>query len=143
MACAHATGNEQLREESFNVALRTFKILLSKGGGTTNGENVLPKKSVHQLYPTSATFAHFFRAVRKLLRVDNPRRQSILTKSLFICRQFGLLNHLVVHQVQLACPSEAVWKEVAGELSEYINRKDDFKRRSKLVPDEWTCKARR
>eukprot|EP00536_Pseudo-nitzschia_multiseries_P012620 jgi/Psemu1/290404/fgenesh1_pg.492_\ len=163
MACAHATGNQELREQSFEIAFRTFKILLvSKGGGNTstntngfqNPERLSPnqnhnnnqqkkKKPVHDLYPTSATFAHFFRACRKLLRPDNPRRKPILTKSLTICRKLGLLNFLVVHQVQLACPSERAWRDIAGELADHVGWKEDFKRCGHRVPHEWTCNARR
>jgi len=147
MACAHATGDQQLREKSFEIALRTFKILLSNGGSTGSRRQqekpLLRHKPVHELHATSTTFAHFFRACRKLLRPDNARRKSILTKSLTICRKLGLLNFLVVHQVQLACQSETDWKETAGGLSEYVGWKEDAKRCIKIFPREWTCNARR
>jgi len=133
MACAHATGGQKLKEQSFKIALRTFKILVSNGG----------RKTVYGLYPTSTTFAHLFRACRKLLHPNNARRQTILTKSLTVCRKLGMLNFLVVHQVQLACQSENAWNETAGELSDYVGWKEDFKRCSKNVPREWMCKARK
>ena len=138
MACGHATGNQKLRESSFDIALRTFKILISKGERT---KDLLQHQPVHELYPTSSTFANFFRACRKLLRPNNKRRDSILTKSLDLCRKLGMLNFLVVHQVQLACQSETSWKEIGGELSEYVGWKEDFKRCGKRVPREWTCNA--
>jgi hypothetical protein len=49
----------------------------------------------------------------------------------------------VVHQVQLSCRSEAAWEEMAGELSEYVGWKEDFKRCAKRVPREWTCNSRK
>ena len=139
MACAHATGSKKLRENSFDVALRTFKILVSNG----NAKGVLQQEPVYELYPTSSTFANFFRACRKLLRPGNERRSSILTRSLPICCKLGMLNPLVVHQVQLACESEADWKAFAGELSEYVNWKDDAKKCGNRLPKEWTCNSRK
>lgn len=144
MACAHATGGQTCKEQSFEIAVRTFKILVSKGGGSGRQvEELLRQKPVYELYPTSSTFANFFRACRKLLPPDNERRQSILAKSLTICRKLGMLNFFVVHQVQLSCRSKTAWKEMAGELSEYVGWQDDFKRCSKAVPREWTCKSRK
>lgn len=141
MACAHATGNKKTKERSFEIALRTFKILVSKGGetGGIQTEGLLRHKPVYELSPTSSTFSHFFRACRKLLPPSHKRRKSILTKSLTICRKLGMLNFFVVHQVQLACQSEDDWKETAGELSDYLGWKQDFKRYGKSVPREWTC----
>jgi len=143
MACAHATGNQQLRGQSFVFALRTFKILVSKGKGKEAEKLLGQQQPVHDLYPTSTTFAHFFRACRKLLLPDNVQRKPVLTKGLAICRKLGLLNYLVVHQIQLACQSETAWKEIAGELSEHVGWKDDYKRCSGTVPREWTCKSRK
>ncbi len=141
MACGHATGSQKLREESFEIALRTFKILVSKGG--KQAESLLRHKPVHDLYPTSSTFANFFRACRKLLRPENERRDVCLTKGLDLCKKLGMLNFLVVHQVQLACQSQGAWKKIAKDLSVHVGWKEDFKRVGNRVPREWTCNARR
>jgi len=141
MACGHATGSQKLREESFEIALRTFKILVSKGG--KQAESLLHHKPVHDLYPTSSTFANFFRACRKLLRPENERRDACLTKGLDLCKKLGMLNFLVVHQVQLACQSQIAWKKIAGDLSDHVGWKEDFKRVGNRVPREWTCNSRR
>ena len=137
MACAHAAGNRKLKDQSFEIALRTFKILVSGNGKHTTE---LARKA---LGPTSTTFAHFFRACRKLLHPNHVRRGSILTKGLAVCQKLGMLNFLVVHQVQLACQSEAAWEKIAGDLSEHVGWKEDFRSCKSKVPREWTCHARR
>jgi len=143
MACAHATGNQRLRQHSFDIAFRTFKILVSSSNGGKQIDELLQHKPIHELYPTSSTFANFFRACRKLLLPTSKRRRSILTRSLTICRNLGLLNQFVVNQVQLACQTESDWEEIAGELADYVGWKEDFRQCSKNVPREWTSKARR
>lgn len=142
MACAHASGDQALREKTFQIALRTFRILVSSSNKNDDtGKNNDKNNHVHSLYPTSTTFAHFFRACRKLLLP--AQRQTLVTKALKICMELGMLNFLVAHQVQLSCKSELVWREVAGELSEYVDWKADFRRCSKDVPQEWMSNSRR
>jgi hypothetical protein len=144
-ACASSFGGPSVKEQSFQIAIETFKTLLSQDNGNfsskadVDGQTNRKNKSI-QLEPTSTTFAHFAKCCRRLPPRD--KQNILLNKTLQLCMKKGMLNHIVVQQVQTACRSDSDWKEAAGELSNWVDWKADF-RKCKQVPNEWTCKARR
>lgn len=125
MACANAFGNGDLKDKSFAIALDTFKAAMTQTDGTVR--------------PTSTTFAHFLKAARRLL--GKPQQKGVLFKTLKICCEKGLLNQVVVQQVQSACQTDVEWKEIGGNVSNYVGLKE--KLRVSLVPQQWICNARR
>jgi pentatricopeptide repeat protein len=125
MCCANAFGNAELKQKSFNIALEAFK-------GTMIGEDT-------SLRPTSTTFAHFCKASRRLLQ---PQQQiPVLRKTLKLCCEKGLLNQVVVQQVQTTCGSEEEWREVGGEVATYVGWKEQLT--VSRIPNSWKCHARR
>ncbi|KAG7370267.1 PPR: pentatricopeptide repeat domain containing protein [Nitzschia inconspicua] len=147
-ACSNAFGDPATKANAVLIALRSFKIIMSFVGKTTNNHNDLPStKKKHNnnivlISPTSTTFFFFAKVCRKHLALSPEKKKSALFKTLQLCTETGMLNHLVVRQVQTACQSEKEWNETAGELSKYMQWKDDF-RKCHNVPTEWTCNSRR
>jgi pentatricopeptide repeat protein len=133
MAAAGAYGNQALKQSSFEIALQAFKAVVSNNN-KNGGVNSI------RLQPTSTTFATFAKASRRLL--SPGKAKSALGKTLQLTCQMGMLNHIVVYQAKLACKSEAEWKDLAGDLADFIDWNVDF-RDCKRVPKEWTCNARR
>ena len=131
-ACASSFGNPSMKEASFRIAAETFKAVLSNNNNDNDGET--------HLEATSTTFAHFAKCCRRL--IPHAKQNSLLNKTLQICMKKGMLNHIIVQQVQSACKSTVDWDEAAGELANYVDWKADF-RKCKQVPNEWTCNARR
>lgn len=125
MACANAFGNAELKERSFAIAIQAFKRALSSED--------------QGIRPTSTTFVHFCKSARRLLKQDKQR--SVLRKVLLLCCQKGLLNQVVLQQVQQACKGDEEWREVAGELSQYVGLNEKLK--PSQVPKRWVCNARR
>lgn len=125
MACANAFGNGALKDKSFDIAMDTFKAAMTQTDGSVR--------------PTSTTFSHFMKASRRLL--GKPQQKNVLFKTLKICCEKGLLNEVVVQQVQSACQTDEEWKEIGGSVSNYVGLKE--KMRISLVPQEWICNARR
>ena len=125
MACANAFGNGDLKDKSFAIAMDTFKAAMTQTDGTVR--------------PTSTTFAHFLKAARRLL--CKTQQKGVLFKTLKICCEKGLLNQVVVQQVQSACQTDDEWKEIGGRVSNYVGLKEKLK--VPLVPQQWICNARR
>jgi hypothetical protein len=139
-ACSNAFGDRGIKDHSVQIALQAFKTLIVKAQKHNTGKVPLDT-STFLLSPTSTTFALWAKVCRRLLATPEQKR-SALTKTLQICRDWGMLNHLVVRQVQTCCQSETEWKETVGELAEYVDWKADF-RKCRNVPKEWTCHERR
>jgi pentatricopeptide repeat protein len=125
MACANAFGNPELKQKSFAIAMEAFI-----GAMTSDGLGIRP---------TSTTVAHFCKAARRIL---NPQQQKpVLRKTLKLCCDRGLLNQVVLQQVQRACTTEEEWRELAGTVSQHIGLKENLK--TSQVPNSWICNARR
>jgi hypothetical protein len=141
-ACAGSFGNPSMKEESFKIAAETFKALLSNNKNEIGVDGVQNKKNTYEipLEPTSTSFAHFAKCCRRL--IPPSKQNSLLNKTLQLCMKKGMLNHIIVQQVQTACKSKTDWDEAAGELVDYVDWKADF-RKCRQVPTEWTCNARR
>jgi pentatricopeptide repeat protein len=133
MACANAFGNKELKQRSLFIAMDTFKAVMISG-------KVDGKKKNSRIRPTSTTFVHFCKASRRLIAKKSDRHLA-LRKTLKLCCEKGMLNHVVVHQVQLACKTEEEWKETAGPVSEYIGKSEKMK--VSQVPKKWICNAGR
>ena len=125
MACANAFGNEELKQKSYLIAKEMFRRVI-------HGDD--------QVRPSSTTFVHFCKASRRLLS-DKKHRLSALKKAMRLCCNFGMLNDVVVLQAQLGCNDDEEWKEIAGQVGDYVGRKDKFNARE--VPNKWTCQAGR
>ncbi|KAG7336801.1 PPR: pentatricopeptide repeat domain containing protein [Nitzschia inconspicua] len=148
-ACANAFGDPPTKANAVLIAVRTFKTIMSFVGKTTSNNNDLPSttkkhnNTIVLISPTSTTFFFFAKVCRRHLALSPEKKKAALFKTLQLCRETGMLNHLVVRQVQTACQSEKEWNETAGELSKYMQWKDDFRKKCHNVPTEWTCNARR
>jgi hypothetical protein len=138
-ACSNAFGDRNIKDRSVQIGLRAFKTLLTDADKRNISE--ADASNVFLLYPTSTTFALWAKVCRRLLGAPEKKR-SALSKTLLICRNLGMLNHLVVRQVQTSCQSETEWKETVGDLAQYVDWKADI-RKCRNVPKEWTCHERR
>lgn len=134
-SCANSFGNRSLKDLSFLIALDAFKAMLASAKGNKQISDA-------QIGPTSTTFVQFTKACRKLLP-SQQKKLAAVQRGLQLCRKMGMLNHMVVRQGQLACRSEAEWKDTAGELADFVDRKRDFRKHQGNVPKDWTCNARR
>jgi pentatricopeptide repeat protein len=133
MCCANAFGNAELKQKSFTIALEAFK------GTMIIGEDDTTTTTRRTLQPTSTTFAHFCKASRRLLQ---PQQQKpVLRKTLKLCCEKGLLNQVVMQQVQTTCASDEEWREVGGEVATYVGWKE--KLTISRIPISWRCHARR
>ena len=118
MSCANAFGNEELKQRSFSIAMKSFQTVMYNRG---------------KVRPTSTTFVHFCKASRRL--VNRPQQKVLLQKTLKLCCDRGMLNHVVVLQAQQACKTEDEWREIGGEVSEYVGKKDKLD--ASQVPETW------
>lgn len=131
LACANAFGNQGLKNSSFKVAAETFQASLKLGADSNS-----------KVEATSTTFAHFCKAARRLIATDeHEKRHAVLEKTLQLCMGKGMLNPVVVQQVQMSCCNEDEWKDRAGALAEHVKWKGSLN--SSRVPDAWVQNARR
>lgn len=142
-ACSNAFGRRSIKDRSIQIALEAFKTLLVSAKNRINNHTQVDEPIQNALLsPTSTTFANFAKVSRRLI-ASPEQKQSALRKTLQLCKDTGMLNHMVVQQVQTACRSETEWIETAGELAKFLAWKADFRKVSRDVPREWTCHARR
>ena len=131
LACANAFGNDELKRESFTIALDAFKIVLTG-----------PDPS--RIEPTSTTFAHFCKAARRLL---NPAAQkSVVAKTFRLCCNRGLVNKIILQHVQRVCDTDEEWKEMLQNndaVSKLVSRHCNEPINIHRLPHEWICNARR
>lgn len=124
MACANAFGNDELKGRSYVIARDMFRRTLSED----------------HVKPSSTTFVHFCKASRRLIR-NKEHRLTALKKAMRSCCNFGMLNKVVVLQAQLACKNEDEWKEISGQVGDFVKWKGKFKPRD--VPRKWTSNSGR
>jgi len=152
LSCAN-TSDRDMKQDAFRIALDAFHEVVKEtqhkddvsddidnNRGRNHNDHRHRRSSVEA---TSTTFNHFLKTARQCIS-SKKQRASILSKTLRICCEMGMMNHLIVHQVQVACRSKEEWNEIAGqEIVKYIPWKADFKHSCRNVPRRWKKNARR
>lgn len=119
-ACANTFGSTEIKQKAFLIASDVF-------------QNILDSKDVR---PSSITFVFMFKILRKLLPEGDPMRSAVLKRSFDYCTRAGLLNDIVLQQLEWACSSK-------HELATLLNLKSvPFALSSQDLPMEWTRNAK-
>ena len=119
-SCANTFGAIDVKQKAFLIASDVF-------------QSILDSKNVR---PSSITFVFIFKALRKLLPNGDPLRSAMLKQSFDYCAKAGLLNDMVLQQVEWACGSKQ-------ELATLLNMEQiPFALSATNLPIEWTKNAK-
>jgi hypothetical protein len=122
--CANTFGDSSLRQKAFKIALDSFRMILQD----------------HE--PSSVSFSLFFKAIRKLIPTDHATRFPLLQKCFRDCCNRGLLNEVVLHQVQRACTDEQQMQQLIPSVSAG-GLESNFSILLLSLPAAWTVNAGR
>lgn len=116
-SCANTFGSTEMKQNAFLIASDVY-------------QNIIVKKAVRA---SSITFVFIFKALRKLLPNGDPLRSEMLKQSFESCTKAGLLNDIVLQQVEWACSSK---QELATLVK--MERLPSFALSSKDLPAAWS-----
>ena len=103
-AAANSFGDKKIKKMAFSIALNAFRKL-----HLSESDNIRP---------TSVTYTHFIKALRKLTRAGEAR-DGMLKRSFELGSKNGLINRYVLSQLKLACSPE-VYQEIISQCGQNI-----------------------
>jgi pentatricopeptide repeat protein len=145
LACAN-TSDKEMKQEALKIAVEAFRSIVQETKRKED-DDINSKRGNHSQFrssiqATSTTFNHFLKTSRLSIS-SKDQLASVVSKTIQICCEMGMMNHLIVHQAQLACKTKKEWEDIAGELHVYVPWKADFKNSCSNVPAKWKKNARR
>jgi len=155
---ANSFGDFKIKSRALSIATDTFKKVrkLQQQNVLTSSKDVdAPTTTTPMMAsivrPTSRTYSHFIKAIRKLL-TDGKKKDLLIGKVLHLCCNDGLMNHHVLSQLQITCScKEEFEKLLKNHIIDYytkVGKEGLVKNGSDIitmkdVPEDWQRNSHR